>query len=95
MDSRSLGAIAKTQKKDFFRALEVIKEVGMNAEIVARQVAILRRIRGQCLPKGEVHKRKELYILDVTLGDLDAVEARPQGGHEHHGKSGRICERFF
>lgn len=33
------------------------------------------------LPKGEVHKRKEL-VQDVTLGDLDAANARPQGGQD-------------
>ena len=33
------------------------------------------------LPKGEVHKHKEL-VQDVTLGDLDAANARPQGGQD-------------
>lgn len=33
------------------------------------------------LPKGDVHKRKELQ-QDVTLGDLDAANARPQGGQD-------------
>ncbi|KAJ7583426.1 RuvB-like helicase 1 [Mycena floridula] len=33
------------------------------------------------LPKGEVHKQKEL-VQDVTLGDLDAANARPQGGQD-------------
>ncbi|PVG02218.1 putative RVB1-RUVB-like protein [Serendipita vermifera] len=33
------------------------------------------------LPKGDVHKRKEV-IQDVTLGDLDAANARPQGGQD-------------
>jgi RuvB-like protein 1 len=33
------------------------------------------------LPKGEVHKRKEV-LQDVTLGDLDAANARPQGGQD-------------
>ncbi|KAF8970941.1 TIP49 C-terminus-domain-containing protein [Flammula alnicola] len=33
------------------------------------------------LPKGNVHKRKEL-VQDVTLGDLDAANARPQGGQD-------------
>ncbi|KAJ6491431.1 RuvB-like helicase 1 [Mycena vitilis] len=33
------------------------------------------------LPKGEVHKKKEL-VQDVTLGDLDAANARPQGGQD-------------
>merc|ERR1712087_1038995 len=31
------------------------------------------------LPKGDVHKRKEV-IQDVTLHDLDSANARPQGG---------------
>ncbi|KAJ3160919.1 RuvB-like protein 1 [Geranomyces michiganensis] len=33
------------------------------------------------LPKGEVHKKKEI-IQDVTLHDLDLANARPQGGHD-------------
>ncbi|KAJ7723430.1 DNA helicase [Mycena metata] len=33
------------------------------------------------LPKDQVHKHKEL-VQDVTLGDLDAANARPQGGQD-------------
>jgi len=33
------------------------------------------------LPKGEVHKKKEI-IQDVTLHDLDTANARPQGGQD-------------
>ena len=33
------------------------------------------------LPKGDVHKLKEL-VQDVTLGDLDAANAWPQGGQD-------------
>ena len=33
------------------------------------------------LPKGDVHKRKEV-IQDVTLHDLDVANARPQGGQD-------------
>jgi len=33
------------------------------------------------LPKGEVHKKKEL-VQDITLHDLDLANARPQGGHD-------------
>ena len=33
------------------------------------------------LPKGDVHKHKQL-VQDVTLGDLDAANARPQGGQD-------------
>ncbi len=31
------------------------------------------------LPKGDVHKKKEI-VQDVTLHDLDVANARPQGG---------------
>ncbi|KAH9970652.1 TIP49 C-terminus-domain-containing protein [Russula compacta] len=47
------------------------------------------------LPKGNVHKHKEL-VQDVTLGDLDAANARPQGDQDIMSvkgslvKSGRI-----
>ena len=33
------------------------------------------------LPKGDVHKKKEV-IQDVTLHDLDVANARPQGGQD-------------
>ncbi|CAN8252569.1 unnamed protein product [Cochlearia groenlandica] len=33
------------------------------------------------LPKGEVHKKKEI-VQDVTLQDLDAANARPEGGQD-------------
>ena len=33
------------------------------------------------LPKGEVHKKREV-IQEVTLHDLDVANARPQGGHD-------------
>merc|ERR1712146_530760 len=33
------------------------------------------------LPKGDVHKRKEV-VQDVTLHDLDAANAKPQGGND-------------
>ncbi|KAI9335523.1 TIP49 C-terminus-domain-containing protein [Obelidium mucronatum] len=33
------------------------------------------------MPKGEVHKKKEI-IQDVTLHDLDVANARPQGGQD-------------
>lgn len=31
------------------------------------------------VPKGDVHKKKEI-VQDVTLHDLDMANARPQGG---------------
>lgn len=33
------------------------------------------------LPKGDVHKKKEI-VQDVTLHDLDMANAKPQGGHD-------------
>mmetsp|Transcript_16284 Transcript_16284/g.24548 ORF Transcript_16284/g.24548 Transcript_16284/m.24548 type:complete len:460 (-) Transcript_16284:110-1489(-) len=33
------------------------------------------------LPKGDVHKKKEV-VQDVTLHDLDAANAKPQGGND-------------
>lgn len=33
------------------------------------------------MPKGDVHKRKEV-VQDVTLHDLDSANARPQGGQD-------------
>ncbi len=33
------------------------------------------------LPKGDVHKKKEV-IQDVTLHDLDIANAKPQGGRD-------------
>ncbi|XP_078179729.1 ruvB-like protein 1 isoform X3 [Carex rostrata] len=33
------------------------------------------------IPKGEVHKKKEV-VQDVTLHDLDSANARPQGGQD-------------
>jgi len=33
------------------------------------------------IPKGDVHKKKEI-VQDVTLHDLDVANAKPQGGHD-------------
>merc|ERR1711998_446299 len=33
------------------------------------------------MPKGDVHKKKEV-VQDVTLHDLDAANAKPQGGQD-------------
>jgi len=33
------------------------------------------------IPKGDVHKKKEI-VQDVTLHDLDVANARPQGGKD-------------
>jgi RuvB-like protein 1 (pontin 52) len=43
------------------------------------------------LPKGQVHKRKEI-VQDVTLHDLDAANARPQGGNDIMSLMGSIVK---
>jgi len=43
------------------------------------------------LPKGDVHKRKEV-IQDVTLHDLDAANARPQGGQDIMSMMGQMMK---
>merc|ERR1719253_2181623 len=42
-------------------------------------------------PKGEVHKKKEV-IQDVTLHDLDAANARPQGGQDIMSMMGQLMK---
>lgn len=44
------------------------------------------------LPKGEVHKKKEV-IQDVTLHDLDVANARPQGGQDIMSMMGQIMKQ--
>ncbi|KAK1587083.1 hypothetical protein Q3G72_009337 [Acer saccharum] len=43
------------------------------------------------LPKGEVHKKKET-VQDVTLHDLDASNARPQGGQDIRSLMGQMMK---
>eukprot|EP01017_Pseudomicrothorax_dubius_P045589 TRINITY_DN7898_c0_g4_i5.p1 TRINITY_DN7898_c0_g4~~TRINITY_DN7898_c0_g4_i5.p1 ORF type:complete len:306 (+),score=105.98 TRINITY_DN7898_c0_g4_i5:55-972(+) len=43
------------------------------------------------LPKGDVHKKKEI-AQDVTLHDLDIANARPQGGHDFMAIMGQIMK---
>ncbi|XP_068630432.1 ruvB-like helicase 1 [Battus philenor] len=43
------------------------------------------------LPKGDVHKKKEV-IQDVTLHDLDCANARPQGGHDIMSVMGQLMK---
>merc|ERR1712010_392047 len=44
------------------------------------------------LPKGDVHKRKEV-IQDVTLHDLDVANARPQGGQDIMSVMGQMMKQ--
>ncbi|TMW64710.1 hypothetical protein Poli38472_011590 [Pythium oligandrum] len=43
------------------------------------------------VPKGDVHKKKEL-IQDVTLHDLDVANARPQGGQDIMSMMGQMMK---
>lgn len=43
------------------------------------------------LPKGEVHKKKEV-VQDVTLNDLDVANAKPQGGHDIMSMMGQLIK---
>lgn len=43
------------------------------------------------VPKGDVHKKKEV-VQDVTLHDLDIANARPQGGHDILSMMGHIMK---
>lgn len=43
------------------------------------------------LPKGDVHKKKEV-IQDVTLHDLDVANAKPQGGQDIMSMMGQLMK---
>lgn len=43
------------------------------------------------LPKGDVHKKKEI-VQDVTLHDLDVANARPQGGQDVLSMMGQLLK---
>lgn len=43
------------------------------------------------LPKGDVHKKKEV-VQDVTLHDLDMSNARPQGGQDIMSVMGQLAK---
>jgi len=43
------------------------------------------------LPKGDVHKKKEI-VQDVTLHDLDVANAKPQGGNDFVSLMGQIMK---
>jgi RuvB-like protein 1 (pontin 52) len=43
------------------------------------------------LPKGDVHKKKEI-VQDVTLHDLDVANARPQGGQDLLSMVGQLAK---
>eukprot|EP01097_Dermamoeba_algensis_P011381 TRINITY_DN8812_c0_g1_i1.p1 TRINITY_DN8812_c0_g1~~TRINITY_DN8812_c0_g1_i1.p1 ORF type:complete len:419 (-),score=65.55 TRINITY_DN8812_c0_g1_i1:64-1251(-) len=44
------------------------------------------------LPKGEVHKKKEV-VQDITLHDLDLANAKPQGGHDIMSMVGQMMKQ--
>jgi len=43
------------------------------------------------IPKGDVHKKKEI-VQDVTLHDLDIANARPQGGQDIMSMMGQLMK---
>lgn len=43
------------------------------------------------MPKGEVHKKKEV-IQDVTLHDLDVANAQPKGGQDILSMMGQLMK---
>jgi len=43
------------------------------------------------MPKGDVHKKKEI-VQDVTLHDLDIANARPQGGQDVMSMMGQLMK---
>jgi len=43
------------------------------------------------IPKGDVHKKKEI-LQDVTLHDLDVANARPQGGQDFYSIIGQMMK---
>ena len=43
------------------------------------------------MPKGDVHKKKEI-VQDVTLHDIDVANARPQGGQDVVSMMGQIMK---
>ena len=43
------------------------------------------------IPKGDVHKKKEI-VQDVTLHDLDVANARPQGGQDIMSMMGQLMK---
>ena len=44
------------------------------------------------LPKGDVHKKKEI-VQDITLHDLDSANARPQGGQDIMSVMGQMMKQ--
>merc|ERR1711959_664371 len=44
------------------------------------------------LPKGDVHKKKEI-VQDITLHDLDSANARPQGGQDIMSVMGQMTKQ--
>ena len=44
------------------------------------------------LPKGDVHKKKEI-VQDITLHDLDSANARPQGGQDIMSVMGQMLKQ--
>ncbi len=51
----------------------------------------ISKLKNISLPKGDVHKKKEI-VQDVTLHDLDVANARPRGGQDVLSMMGQLMK---
>ena len=93
MSPRSIRAVLL--QGDVHKKKEIVQDVTLhdldaaNARPQAEQKEGMRMRRSLLIPckhravllQGDVHKKKEI-VQDVTLHDLDAANARPQGGQD-------------
>lgn len=88
------GAVKRQGRSDMY-ATEFDLEVGNNPVVVCIYWFILLLwIQAEeyvPLPKGDVHKKKEV-IQDVTLHDLDVANAKPQGGQDIMSMMGQLMK---
>ncbi|UYV78856.1 RUVBL1 [Cordylochernes scorpioides] len=79
------GAVKRQGRSDAYATefdLEGSLVVMASARTTVKKDAVLPQAEEYVpLPKGEVHKKKDV-IQDVTLHDLDVANARPQGGQD-------------
>lgn len=62
-----------------------------NSRLTLDFIAIFQTEEYVPLPKGDVHKKKEV-VQDVTLHDLDSANARPQGGQDVLSMMGQLMK---
>ena len=96
------GAVKRQGRSDTF-ATEFDLEVNLFLAVSCLFVCFLRRLTSFLywfifqaeeyvpLPKGDVHKKKEI-VQDVTLHDLDVANAQPQGGQDILSMMGQLMK---